>query len=397
MPEYLAPGVYIEEINFGRQPVEAVPTATAAFVGATAKGPLNRATAVNSYADYRATFDTGPISSPMSVALHLFFANGGREAIVVRIKPSGRGRAARPTPADIAGGAKTKTGLHALGEDASPGLLLTPDAAEMSAAQWNALAKPLMAFCEERYIFCLLDPPRGLRSPRGPVRAVADWARQKGTPRHTNTAVYFPRISIPDPSRKTGSILVSPSGAVAGIYARTDARRGVWKAPAGVDAHLRGADGLETDVNTRDTSLLQRVSINPIRRFNDGRIIVWGARTFPPAGANPEWKYVPVRRTALMLENSLDRGLSWAVFEPNGEPLWAQVRLAVSSFMNQFFRAGAFQGTRAEHAYFVRCDRTTMTQDDIDNGRLICEIGFAPVRPAEFVIFRILQKVSEQP
>ena len=180
-----------------------------------------------------------------------------------------------------------------------------------------------------------------------------------------------------------------PSGAVAGLYARFDLERGVWKAPAGLNAKLHTARGVEIELTDQDTAQLVKASINPIRYFADQGIVAWGARTFLAAANDKDWRYVPVRRLALFIEESLNRGLVWAMFEPNDEPLWAQIRLATSSFMNQLFRSGTFQGSHAGEAYFVRCSGETMTERDVDAGRIILQVGFAPLKPAEFIILRI--------
>ena len=395
MPEYLTPGVYVEDISSGLQPIAAVPTATVAFVGATPHGPLNEPVVVKSHADYREIFDPAPTSSPVSLAAHLFFVNGGRKAVVVRVTSADRRGKSRANSKNVIGDADARTGIHALRDGEPLGLLLTPDAAEMSGSEVKAIAKGVVKFCEEHRVFYILDLPRQARSKRGRIRAVADWAKQSGTLRHPNAAVYFPRISISDPSGKPGSVLVSPSGAIAGVYARTDAERGVWKAPAGLEARLHGVEETEMELTDEEMNLLQQTSINPLRRFQERRIVPWGARTFEPTESNSEWRYIPVRRLALFIEESLYQGLAWAVFEPNGDPLWAQIRLAASSFMNQLFRAGAFQGASLREAYFVKCSRETMTESDIQAGRLVMIVGFAPLKPAEFVILRIQMKVTQ--
>ena len=179
-----------------------------------------------------------------------------------------------------------------------------------------------------------------------------------------------------------------PSAIAAGIYARLDQAHGVWKAPAGRDAVAMNITDLAADVTDADAAKLQSASINAIRRFAGTGVVLWGARTFA-ADDDADWRYVNIRRLALFIENSIFDGLSWVVFEPNGEVLWAQIRLEISSFLHTAWRAGAFQGARPQEAYFVRCDATTMTSDDISRGRIIVMIGFAPVKPAEFLILRI--------
>ena len=182
------------------------------------------------------------------------------------------------------------------------------------------------------------------------------------------------------------TVTIPPVGHVAGIFVQTDTTRGVHKAPANVV--VQGAIALEFAVTTEDQDLLNPRGVNVIRDFRSSNrgIRLWGARTM---SSDPEWKYISVRRLAIYLEESIDKGTQWAVFEPNVPPLWDSIRESIENFLTMVWRDGALQGAKPEQAFFVRCDRATMTQADIDNGRLICEIGIAPVKPAEFVIIRI--------
>jgi phage tail sheath protein FI len=198
-------------------------------------------------------------------------------------------------------------------------------------------------------------------------------------------ALYYPWIKIYDPLTKR-QISKPPGGHLAGIYARSDTERGVHKAPA--NELVRGAVGLEFQINKQEHGVLNPRGINVIRSFPGRGILVWGART---CIVDPLWKYINVRRLFIYIEKSVERGTQWVVFEPNNEKLWARVRATITQFLTGVWRDGALMGTKPEEAFFVKCDRTTMTQDDIDNGRLICIIGIAPVKPAEFVIFRIAQ------
>ena len=201
-------------------------------------------------------------------------------------------------------------------------------------------------------------------------------------------AYYYPWLEIIDP--KTGmKRRIPPGGHVAGIYARTDIERGVHKAPA--NEVTRGAVGLQFKLNDREQKILNPKGVNVIRAFPGRGIRVWGARTL---SSDTSWKYVNVRRLFIYLEESIQKGTQWAVFEPNDERLWARINLTITEFLTRVWRDGALMGTKREEAFYVRVDRTTMTQDDIDNGRLIAEIGVAPVKPAEFVIFRIAQVPS---
>lgn len=209
-----------------------------------------------------------------------------------------------------------------------------------------------------------------------------------------NAALYFPRVKKSNPLR--GDLLESftASGIIAGVMANTDVTRGVWKAPAGVDASLAGVTALDLKppMNDLQNGILNQLGVNCLRTFPIVGTVVWGARTLRGADIlGDEYKYVPVRRTALFIEESLFRGLKWVVFEPNDEPLWAQIRLNVGAFMQGLFRQGAFQGTSARDAYFVACDKTTTTQNDINLGIVNVVVGFAPLKPAEFVVLKIQQ------
>jgi uncharacterized protein len=185
---------------------------------------------------------------------------------------------------------------------------------------------------------------------------------------------------------------IGPSAVVAGLHALTDAGRGVWKAAAGIAVQLGGIDALSLRMSDAENGRLNPIAINCLRSLPVIGNVVWGARTM--AGDNittSQWKYIPVRRLALFIEESLYRGTQWVVFEPNDEPLWAQVRLNLGAFMHTLFRQGAFQGTTANDAYFVRCDKDTNPQADIDRGILNVIVGFAPLKPAEFVVIKIQQ------
>ncbi len=207
-----------------------------------------------------------------------------------------------------------------------------------------------------------------------------------------NVALFVPRLRAPNPIKGNLVEEFAASGAVAGVFARTDATRGVWKAPAGTEATVAGTAGLSLALTDAETGELNPLGINVLRTFPLVGTVIWGSRTLRGADAlTDQWKYVPIRRTALFIEETLYRGLKWVVFEPNDEPLWAQIRLNVGAFMNGLFRQGAFQGTTPAQAYFVKCDSETTTQDDIDRGVVNIVVGFAPLKPAEFVVIRLQQ------
>src|SRR5262249_25022931 len=222
------------------------------------------------------------------------------------------------------------------------------------------------------------------------------WLDQNATLRSRNAATYFPRVDIADPLNNFQLRASAPSGTVAGIYARTDVARGVWKAPAGTETTLSGVQALEYRLIDGENGVLNPLAINCLRSFPVYGNICWGARTLNGADQiEDEYKYIPVRRMALYLEESLYRGLKWVVFEPNDEPLWAQIRLNVRAFMQNLFRQGAFQGKTPAEAYFVKCDKETTTQNDINLGIVNIVVGFAPLKPAEFVVIKIQQMAGQ--
>jgi uncharacterized protein len=207
-----------------------------------------------------------------------------------------------------------------------------------------------------------------------------------------NAAFYFPWLNAPDLLQENRLREFPPCGFMAGIYARTDSTRGVWKAPAGLDASVTRAASVTVQLNDKENGVLNPQAINCIRNFPVYGIVAWGARTLRGNDqVASEWKYIPVRRMALFIEESLFRGTKWVVFEPNDEPLWAQIRLNIGAFMHSLFRQGAFQGTTPREAYFVKCDKETTTQNDINKGIVNILVGFAPLKPAEFVIIKIQQ------
>jgi len=245
-----------------------------------------------------------------------------------------------------------------------------------------------LSYCVKRRAMLIVDPRHDWDS----VDDVDLGAFDLTGPAARNAALYFPRVLQSDRTRGGAIDAFPPCGMVAGVMARTDEQRGVWKAPAGVDAALLGAAGLTVPMNDQENGQLNPIGVNCLRTFPIIGNVIWGARTM--RGANvlaDEYKYVPVRRLALFLEESLFRGLQWVVFEPNDEPLWAQVRLNVGSFLHSLFRQGAFQGGSPRDAYFVLCDKTTTTQNDINLGIVNIVVGFAPLKPAEFVVLKIQQ------
>ncbi len=252
-------------------------------------------------------------------------------------------------------------------------------------------------YCGTRRAFFIVDPLDSWDEPADLFDGVigldgAIW----GLGRTENAALYFPRLRAPDPLQEGRLADFAPSGAVAGIYARTDAQRGVWKAPAGIDATIVGASALTVSLTDGQNGQLNPSGVNCLRSLREIGRVVWGARTLRGADSlADQWKYVPVRRLALFIEESLFRGTQWVVFEPNDEPLWAQIRLNLGAFMQNLFRQGAFQGRSPREAYFVKCDRETTTQNEINLGIVNIVVGFAPLKPAEFVVIKLQQMAGQ--
>jgi phage tail sheath protein FI len=309
---------------------------------------------------------------------------------------------------ELIGSAADKTGLHALLDTDIFNLLCLPPllfAREVSPTETERLEADIpmnvwttaAQFCVDRRALLVVDAPRDWTV----SSAVASASGFSAIARR-NAALYFPRVRAIDPLRDNQLADFAPCGTVAGVMARTDAARGVWKAPAGVEANLQGVLGLSINgqpagLTDDENGLLNPLGINCLRSFPAIGHVVWGARTLEGADVlASQWKYVPVRRLALFLEESLFRGTQWVVFEPNDEPLWSQIRLNLGAFMHTLFQQGAFQGRTPREAYFVKCDKDTTTQTDIDNGIVNIVVGFAPLKPAEFVVIRI-QQIAQQP
>jgi phage tail sheath protein FI len=267
-------------------------------------------------------------------------------------------------------------------------LLILP--ADANPAQpMEQLYGPASVFCQQRRAFLLMDPPSTWTDPQSAKAGVA--ALRIGLVKDYS-AVYYPQLTVNEGGL---NVQVGPAGAIAGLMARIDGSRGVWKAPAGTEADLRGIVGLERSLSDPENGLLNPVGINVQRIFPNG-IVSWGARTMDGADDfASEYKYIPIRRLALFMEETLYRGLKWVVFEPNGEPLWAQIRLNVGAFMHDLFRKGAFAGVTPREAYFVKCDRETTTPNDENLGIVNIWVGFAPLKPAEFVVLYLQQMAAQ--
>lgn len=291
---------------------------------------------------------------------------------------------------DGAGKEAAKQGLYALYNTDIFNILCIPPYLAGDDVDATLVGKAA-TFCETRRAMLLVDPPTAwatVAQAQAGVSAVGTNSK--------NAAVFFPRIREADPLRNNSLSTFVPCGVVAGIFARTDGQRGVWKAPAGLDANLVGVPEISLGMTDLENGLLNPHGINCLRSLPAAGRVVWGSRTLQGDDRQAsEWKYIPVRRTALFIEESLYRGTQWVVFEPNDEPLWAQIRLNVGAFMHNLFRQGAFQGATPKDAYFVKCDKESTTQNDINLGIVNIVVGFAPLKPAEFVIISIQQMAGQ--
>lgn len=288
-----------------------------------------------------------------------------------------------------------KTGMYSLEKADIFNLLCIPPYTPTSDNDVGSTWTKAALYCSQRRALLIVDAPSTWTAASASASAFSAIVR-------SSAALYFPRVLLPDPQQENKLQDFAPCGVVAGIYARTDAARGVWKAPAGIEANLQGVLGLyingsQGNLTDGEIGRLNPLGLNSLRGVPTIGNVVWGARTLEGADTlASQWKYVPVRRLALYIEESLFRGTQWVVFEPNDEPLWAQIRLNVGAFMQTLFRQGAFQGSSPRDAYFVKCSSETTTQTDIDNGRVNIIVGFAPLKPAEFVVLQI-QQIAPQP
>ncbi|TCO70121.1 phage tail sheath C-terminal domain-containing protein [Rhodovulum euryhalinum] len=303
---------------------------------------------------------------------------------------------ALPGPTEIIGSnaLEPPTGMFALDNVDLFNILCLPAAADLTETNRNAVYANAINYCEQRRAMCVLDIPSGTNTLTEMTDLIADL--EAAGLRSANSAIFYPRVQIPDPTDDFRLRDVGASGTMAGVWARTDTARGVWKAPAGIETNLDGVSQLDAQVNDGQNGVLNPLGVNALRTFPVYGTIAWGSRTMVGADAlASEWAYIPVRRLALMLEESLFRGTQWVVFEPNDEPTWANIRMNIGAFMNGLFQQGAFQGATPREAYYVKCDRETTTQNDIDQGIVNIEVGFAPLKPAEFVVIRFRQIVGQ--
>lgn len=376
---YLTPGVYIQEQSFRPPAIEPAPTSTAAIIGSFPKGVMKAAKQILTWAAFEKEYGGLSNGTLSSHCIKQFFDNEGKALWVARIGTR-----------QITGASPFLQGLSILDRIGGFNILCIPQTEQLSDTQAARVIHAAIALVKQHRAIYLLDIPRR-DAPRQTVSAQATWVNRPQGIRHPNVALYIPRVQVPQASRQSSLQTIPASGTIAGVLARTDYNQGVWKAPAGMEAILRGVQGIEQTLTQQDMAQLTRMGINPIRQAAPSRYVAWGARTLSP---NKEWQYLSVRRLALFLESSVHKGLEWVVFEPNDESLWAHIRQTIEVFLQTLFRQGAFQGHKAQEAYSVRCGRDIISSSDQTAGIVNIMVGFAPLKPAEFVILNIQQKAK---
>jgi phage tail sheath protein FI len=400
MATYLTPGIYVEEVPTGANPIEAVGTSTAAFIGVApnADAHVHEALGINNWSQFIKEYSKeGATSTPLSQAVYGFFQNGGGRCYIVNVG----------TKKELVGDGRQRRGVETLEEVDEVAIVAAPGFSDAASCD------TLLTHCEKlQDRVAILDAPENganfnidqlkTVATSGPAKpkktdagAASDTAPTTGGLRARASdrgfgAYYFPWITVRDPFSPKDMVNVPPSGHLAGIYARTDATRGVHKAPA--NETVRGALDLTYKVTREEQGELNRLGVNCIRQFATQGIRVWGARTL--ADSASEWRYLNVRRLFNQIEESIAQGTRWVVFEPNDVSLWKKIRRDVSAFLMLQWRQGALMGTTPEQAFFVQCDEETNPPEVVDAGMVVTVIGIAPVKPAEFVIFRIGQGVG---
>jgi phage tail sheath protein FI len=366
-------------------PINGVATSITAFIGSALRGPTNMPGSVNSFADFEHLYGGLWAQSTLGYAVQQFFLNGGNQALIVRVEGDGAGNI---TDGDII------ASLPALNQADLFNLLCIPPLkrhdGDVGKPAWDAA----ISYAKSRRAFVIVDPPERWTSADDVLNA-GTGLTSVATP-EDNAAIYFPRVLVGDLLNNGQLDSFAPGGAIAGIFAVADETAGVWKAPAGISAVMQGVHGFSLDggrgLSDADSEELNPAGINSLRSFPTYGNVVWGARTLKGADVlASDWKYIPVRRLAYYIEESVLRGIKWAAFETNDEALWAEIQLRVNAFMHMLFTQGAFQGTTPPQAYFVKCDGSIITPADMERGIANILIGFAATKPAEFVMLTIKQ------
>ena len=367
----------IKNLSVIRAGIAQVETAIPAFIGYTKQSWVNKPTKVRSFLEYSRIFGKATEGFYLYESVKLFFENGGRNCYIIPV-----GSTSGPIQSgDLERGLRASQKVEAQ-------MVVIPDAVGLPDAGFYNLQEKMLNVCKtkgDRFaILNTLEPSGNVNSD------INDFRNGFGIRNLNYGAVYYPWLEM------DGGMTIPPAGAIAGIMARVDRDRGVWKAPANVS--LSGILNPSVSISSSQTDMMNvdvnaGKSVNAIRRFTGKGILVWGARTL--AGNDNEWRYVPVRRTAIMIEESVKRGTKWAISEPNDANTWIQVKTQIENFMTTLWRDGALAGSKPEQAFFVKCGlNETMTSQDIQNGRMNIEIGMAVVRPAEFIVLKIELKME---
>ncbi|WNM63083.1 phage tail sheath family protein [Candidatus Nitrospira neomarina] len=372
------PGASIHKPSFVPPVIEAASTSTAAIIGSFPKGSMTSPQQVLTWEAFEKEY--GGLEKPAlsSLCIKQFFDNGGKAIWVVGI-------GSKP----IKGGSPFLQGLSLLDRIGDFNILFIPQTKELPDPHATKVMHAAIAFVTKHRAMYVLDVPQR-DAPRQTVRALTTWVNQQTGIHHPNVAMYVPHVQGPQPLKKA-PLHIPASGAMAGVWVRTDQQRGVWKAPAGKTAILHGVQGIEQTLTEPEMGQLAQLGINPIRQTSPSQVVAWGARTL---SSNREWRYLSIRRLALFLESSIQQGLGWVVDEPNDQTLWAHIRQPIDVFLQSLFRQGAFQGQKSQEAYFVKCGPDTISSADQTAGNVNIMIGFAPLKPAEFIILTIQHKAK---
>jgi phage tail sheath protein FI len=378
MTTMAAPGVYTNIRSSGNKPMEAAGTSIAGFIGQSAKGAVNKAVFVASWAQYEKEFGSFADSKYLSHAVYGFFANGGGGCYICNIGAEVEGESSESLTAKLMGedrGPGARTGINTFNDREDIGIVLAPGFTNPEA---HAVIVNHCETLDDR--FAILDCPEELHA------GLDTMYRPRAS---TNAAYYFPWVKAFDPVKKQ-NVYQPPSGFVAGIFSRVDHERGVHKAPA--NECVRATTGLKYSLTRAEQALLNPRGINLIRDFGDSGIKVYGARTLTD---DPEWRYLNVRRLFLNVKQTIQKGTEWAVFEPNNEQLWGNLKRNIAAYLKTLFNEGMLAGTTPDEAFYVVCDKSNNPQESIDQGIVRVDIGIAPVKPAEFINIQIQQHYDD--
>jgi len=379
MANYEAPGVYSSINSSGNKPIESIGASTAAFIGQSSQGTLNKAMLITNMAQFTKEFGTAEQAGNLAHAVAGYFANGGGRCYVCNVGEAKEGQTDEELAALVKGedrGPDARTGLNVFKPIADISMVACPGATSEIVHQ--TLADSCAALNDR---VAILDAVEELGDTQ-----LNEFPRIGDS---VNAALYWPWIQVFDETSKK-KVIAPPSGHVMGLIARVDSERGVHKAPA--NEILRGALGLRYSLTREEQALLNPRGINLIRDLGDQGIRVYGARTL---STDPEWKYLNVRRLFQVVKQSVEKGTEWVVFEPNSPTLWGDVERNIKAYLKTVFNTGALAGSTPEEAFYVRCNAQNNPQENIDNGILTIDLGIAPVKPAEFVQINIQQFIED--